>query len=457
MQRLVVAATTAPGRRQGCRLRQVNSGTNEASFVAIARFSSSSNAKTNVEAARSYLEAWVGGNTNSSNKHLDKNTNNRSSHGPTTISPRHRAAAMTNTMRGASSPLILSSSSYLLATLRLEKLDTPESIAARLQQQEEHSEDHLVVQYHNKQWKVPVVLDLRAWCPDGSPHYQPKPPGTLKQLTVMLDRYGLSVVGLNGIPKELQPEATEELALPSLFLSSTGKSSGSAGTPAASNYLQLEDVIQMVAQRQAQEEPIEIVPSPSTVLPPGNEENFQSSHHSTRPLSNVAELQSLDSTMTRSAPLMEKQQQLPTEGINLVPMPPISPSATIYHGNVRSGQQVSSEKGHSLIVLGSVNSGGEVLSDGDIMIFGKLRGKALAGLGLLSPSTDDDTQKLAIIIATSMDPELICIGSVLSTVDTVQDFGIPAGTPAMVSLKRRRSTTNDSDKTELVFERIAMA
>lgn len=46
--------------------------------------------------------------------------------------------------------------------------------------------------------------------------------------------------------------------------------------------------------------------------------------------------------------------------------------------NVRSGQQVYAQD-TSLIILGSVAHGAEVVADGDIHIYGTLRGRALAG------------------------------------------------------------------------------
>jgi len=45
---------------------------------------------------------------------------------------------------------------------------------------------------------------------------------------------------------------------------------------------------------------------------------------------------------------------------------------------VRSGQQVYA-KGKNLVVLASVSTGAEILADGDIHIYGALRGRALAG------------------------------------------------------------------------------
>lgn len=46
---------------------------------------------------------------------------------------------------------------------------------------------------------------------------------------------------------------------------------------------------------------------------------------------------------------------------------------------IRSGQRVYAEKG-DLIIVGSVSSGAELLADGNIHIYGTLRGRALAGV-----------------------------------------------------------------------------
>lgn len=50
----------------------------------------------------------------------------------------------------------------------------------------------------------------------------------------------------------------------------------------------------------------------------------------------------------------------------------------IVRQNVRSGQQIYA-KNADLIVVGSVGNGAEVIADGSIHIYGKLRGRALAG------------------------------------------------------------------------------
>lgn len=52
--------------------------------------------------------------------------------------------------------------------------------------------------------------------------------------------------------------------------------------------------------------------------------------------------------------------------------------AQIINGTVRSGQQVYA-KARDLIVLGAVSHGAEVIADGNVHIYGTLRGRAIAG------------------------------------------------------------------------------
>lgn len=70
---------------------------------------------------------------------------------------------------------------------------------------------------------------------------------------------------------------------------------------------------------------------------------------------------------------------------------------------MRAGQQLHSSS--HLVVVGAVNPGGEVLSDGDITVYGPLRGRALAGLG-----ASHATRSTATILATDFDAELVAIG-----------------------------------------------
>ncbi len=74
------------------------------------------------------------------------------------------------------------------------------------------------------------------------------------------------------------------------------------------------------------------------------------------------------------------------------------PTRTITHP-VRSGQQIYAEGG-DLIVLSQVSEGAEVLADGNIHIYGALRGRALAGV-------HGDTS--ARIFCQQMDAELVSV------------------------------------------------
>lgn len=55
------------------------------------------------------------------------------------------------------------------------------------------------------------------------------------------------------------------------------------------------------------------------------------------------------------------------------------PRTRIHEGAVRGGQQILCETG-DLIILGAVNPGAEVLASGHIHVYGKLQGRALAGI-----------------------------------------------------------------------------
>lgn len=50
----------------------------------------------------------------------------------------------------------------------------------------------------------------------------------------------------------------------------------------------------------------------------------------------------------------------------------------VVRNTVRSGQQVYA-RGADLVIIGSVNEGAEVIADGNILVWGSLRGRAIAG------------------------------------------------------------------------------
>lgn len=80
-------------------------------------------------------------------------------------------------------------------------------------------------------------------------------------------------------------------------------------------------------------------------------------------------------------------------------------NAKIFFGTLRSGQRL--ETPFSLIVVGDVNPGADLVAGGDIIVFGGLRGTAHA-------SAYDDDAYDRVIIALHMQPMQLRIGSVIS-------------------------------------------
>jgi len=111
-------------------------------------------------------------------------------------------------------------------------------------------------------------------------------------------------------------------------------------------------------------------------------------------------------------------------------------AANLHHGTVRSGQQIYAE-GCSLIIVGSVNDGAEVLADGDIHVYGALKGRAMAGLG---GSLD------ARVFAHYFSPSLVGITDVFAISDDYQGLNAVVGKPVSVRLIKKDevvSATNE--------------
>ncbi|CAM3852032.1 septum site-determining protein MinC [Rheinheimera salexigens] len=72
-------------------------------------------------------------------------------------------------------------------------------------------------------------------------------------------------------------------------------------------------------------------------------------------------------------PTVSKPEEVPVEAGANAPM-----DSKIVEQAVRSGQQIYA-KGADLIIKGTVGAGAEVIADGNIHIYGTLRGKAIAG------------------------------------------------------------------------------
>ncbi len=90
---------------------------------------------------------------------------------------------------------------------------------------------------------------------------------------------------------------------------------------------------------------------------------------------------------------------------------------------VRSGQRIYA-RGGDLVVLGMVSHGAEVIADGNIHVYGPLRGRAIAGA-----SGDTDAR----IFAAAMEPELVSIAGTYRTTDKPLADEV-LGKPAQVRL-----------------------
>ena len=82
---------------------------------------------------------------------------------------------------------------------------------------------------------------------------------------------------------------------------------------------------------------------------------------------------------------------------------------------VRSGQQVVS-KGGDLVITAAVSHGAELLADGNIHVYGALRGRALAGIA---------GDKQARIFCQSLDAELVSIAGFYRLSDAIEPLSRP--------------------------------
>ncbi|PLC51480.1 septum site-determining protein MinC [Pollutimonas subterranea] len=103
----------------------------------------------------------------------------------------------------------------------------------------------------------------------------------------------------------------------------------------------------------------------------------------------------------------EVPANLPTEPAT----PEVAPAAMVINRQLRSGQRIYA-RNTDLIVIGVVSQGAEIIADGNIHVYGPLRGKAMAG-------ARGDTS--ARIFTTQLDPELLAIAGVYRVIETRLD------------------------------------
>ena len=112
-----------------------------------------------------------------------------------------------------------------------------------------------------------------------------------------------------------------------------------------------------------------------------------------------------------------------TEAANHTPAAPQSSTALVITKPLRSGQRVYARH-TDLVVIGMVSQGAEVIADGNIHVYGPLRGKAMAG-------ARGDTS--ARIFTTHLDAELLAVAGVYRVVEDRLDRNLH-NQPALVRL-----------------------
>ena len=113
-----------------------------------------------------------------------------------------------------------------------------------------------------------------------------------------------------------------------------------------------------------------------------------------------------------------------TSAITNTDVPAAAPTMVV-RGPLRSGQRVYARQS-DLIVMGVVSRGAEVIADGNIHVYGPLRGKAMAG-------ARGDTA--ARIFTTTLDAELVAVAGIYRVIDSK----LPAELhqrPAMIQLQK---------------------
>jgi septum site-determining protein MinC len=116
-----------------------------------------------------------------------------------------------------------------------------------------------------------------------------------------------------------------------------------------------------------------------------------------------------DTKPARTAP--KPQPALESKEASPGASPELPPAAMVINRPLRSGQRIYA-RNTDLIVIGVVSQGAEVIADGNIHVYGPLRGKAMAG-------ARGDTS--ARIFTTQLDPELLAIAGVYRVIETQLD------------------------------------
>ncbi|MCC6169564.1 MAG: septum site-determining protein MinC [Caldilineaceae bacterium] len=109
----------------------------------------------------------------------------------------------------------------------------------------------------------------------------------------------------------------------------------------------------------------------------------------------------LEVGLSTSSDELDDLQPIPE--VRLPDAPPARPGHFVHRGSLRSGQIL--RKTESIVIIGDVNPGAQVISSGDIMIWGRLRGVAYAGA---------DGNRKAVVTALDFSPTQLRIANLTS-------------------------------------------
>jgi len=121
-----------------------------------------------------------------------------------------------------------------------------------------------------------------------------------------------------------------------------------------------------------------------------------------------------------------KEQPAP----QVAPTPAVSQQTKVVRGQIRSGQQIYA-KDTDLIVIGSVGNGAEVIADGNIHVYGTIRGRAIAGAA---------GRKDSKIFCQNLQAELISIAGVYMLHEQLGDH---ANLPQRVEIEDQKIVFNN--------------
>lgn len=323
---------------------------------------------------RQYLDAWMG-SSGTLNKSMAATTPMPASSSSTTAAARPRAAS------GTANALTVAGKSYLVPTLRLPRGASPEDLGAGLR-----ATTSLSAGYFRS---APIVVDLAEWMVS-----QPLPRGGVKTdaagvggevldgdllqaFVAALKEAGLHPVGISNATATDVQAAALELGLPCFMGRHTSAPTtvvaAAAPAPSASSSpppkqavvgpARIADLREEAAIKRGQAAASAAPKKTHTVTMVEEDEDKDVQAHKKRTAAAAAATDDAAAASSSFSPLPTK----------------------VVQGSVRTGQQVVAE-GASLVILGHVNSGAEVSADGDIHVYGKLTGRALAGLSVRRPN-----------------------------------------------------------------------